>query len=607
MYGLAAILILGIGAQWLAWRLRLPSILLLLLFGFIAGPVTHFINPNALFGELLLPIVSLSVALILFEGGMSLRMRELRQVGHVVRNLVSVGMVITGVLTAIGAHFLAKLPWPLAALLASILVVTGPTVIGPLLRHVRPSGQVGPILKWEGIAIDPIGALLAVLVYEVIRAGELRGASPVIAVEILKTIFFGGSIGLFAGFLLTFLLRRLWIPDYLQSPVTLMTVAGVYVLRNWMQPESGLFAVTVMGLTLANQKWVPVHHIAEFKENLTVLLISGLFIVLAARLNLENLSHVSAGALVFVVVLIVVVRPLAVALSTLGSSLTLRERTFLALMAPRGIVAAAVSSVFAIRLREANVAGADLLVPVTFLVIIATVTLYGGIAAPLARWLGLARPGAQGFLIVGAHEFARSLASLLVAEGYVVLLVDTNRANLNAARLDGLPTLQGSALSPMVAEQVELTGIGRLLAMTPNDEVNSLAVLHFARVFGRSEVYQLAAASAAATPDPKKQVSQQLRGRLLFAGNATFAELAKRVERGAVVKKTTLTAEFDLDAYTRLHEGQSLPLMVLDPSGALTVMTGDNPPVPQVGQTIIALMYPASESIEARPAIAARG
>ena len=592
MLALVLILSLGIGAQWLAWRLRLPSILLLLLFGILAGPIFHLFDPDKLLGAALLPAVSLSVAVILFEGGMTLRAADLTHVGPTVRNLVSVGAAVTWIVSGLAARYLLALPWPLAILLGAILVVTGPTVIGPLLRHVRPVGPVGPALRWEGIVIDPIGALLAVLVFEAI-GGPLRHTAPLVAAQVARTALAGGGIGLASALFLSLLFRRFWVPDYLETPLTFVAVAAAFVGSNRLQPESGLFAVTTMGIALANQKSLVVHHIAEFKENLSILLVSSLFILLAARLDLRAVARVWPRGLAFTAVLILLARPLAVAASTAGSPLSWRERAFLAWMAPRGIVAASVSSVFALRLAGRGFADADLLLSYTFFVIVVTVIVYGLSAGPLARILGLANPGNRGVLFVGAHALARALARVLQEDGHQVLLVDTNRANIQAARLAGLPVLAASALSGFVLDKIELTGIGRLLAMTPNEEVNALAAVHFARVFGRSEVYELA------TPAPdsarKEKTPWALRGRVLFHPDMNYQALQRLLDQGYVIKKTRLTPEFDFTAFQSHHGGRAVPLLVVNEAGQAAPVTADAPATPRANQTLVTLAPPQSE------------
>jgi len=598
LLNLASIIVLGIGAQWLAWRLHLPSILLLLIFGFVVGPVTGFLDPDALIGDLLLPVVSLSVAVILFEGGLSLSIAEFRKIGSVVSNLITVGILVTWLIGTGAAHLILKLDLPLAMLLGALLVVTGPTVIVPLLRHVRPVGQVSSIAKWEGIMTDLIGAMLSVLVFEAILAGGVREAATLALMGLLKTVLLGGIVGVFGAMVMMLLLKRYWIPDFLRNSVTLMVVVSAFAVSNLLQMESGLLAVTVMGVIMANQKHVIVEHIIEFKENLRVLLISSLFILLAARLQASDLAHINFGSLAFIGVLMLIARPVSVALSTLRSKLSWRERSFLSWLAPRGIVAAAVSSIFALRLVEAGFPQAERLPPLTFLVIIVTVAIYGITASPVARWLQVSHPNPQGVLIVGAHSWARHIASALQEEGYQVLLVDTNRVNISTARMAGLSTFYASILSEYV-DEIELGGISRLIALTSNDEVNSLAALHFADIFGSAEVYQLPPESEES--ERKEPVSRGLRGRLLFGPEITYTYLDDRFVAGAVIKVTELTDEFDYDDFCALYGEPVVPLFLIDEAGNLIVFATDNPPTPQSGRTLISLVNPLEEEKSKAP------
>lgn len=608
LIGIASVIALGIGAQWLAWRIHLPSILLLLVVGFVAGPITGFLHPDELFGDLLLPVVSIAVAIILFEGGLSLSLRELREVGSVFLRLISLGALVTWGASAALAWLVFGLSPSLALLLGAILVVTGPTVIMPLLRHLRPRRRVGNTLKWEGIVIDPVGAILAVLVFEVILATSDPGeATGVAALGVLKAIGGGGAIGLVGAGGLVVALRRYWVPDFLQNPVTLMAAVLAYTAANHVQPESGLLAVTIMGVVLANQRAVTVKHIVEFKENLRVLLIAVLFIVLAARLPLASVTQIGLQALVFVGLLILVVRPLTVALCTIGSRLSWRERVFVGWMAPRGIVAAAVSSLFALRLAEAGYAGAESLVAITFAVITGTVAVYGLTAGPLARRLGVADPNPQGALIIGAQPWAQEIAQALREEGYLVRLVDDNWSQIAEARQAGLETFYVGVLQEYVFDEIDLDGVGRLLALTSNDEVNALAALHFMEVFGRSEVFQLPPPRISESEGTDQLLPKHLRGRLLFAESATCAELERRLAEGAMIKRTPLTQEFNYAAF-RDHYGQSaIPMFAVRRSGRLAVIATDVQTVPEPGDTLIALVDPVSaeDEIAAEAAVAA--
>jgi len=596
---LAGIVVLGVGAQWLAWSLKLPSILVLLVFGILVGPVAGLLAPDAVFGDLLLPIVSLSVALILYEGGLSLRLAELRSVGGTVGLLVTAGALVTWAGGAAAAWGILGLDPGLAILLGAILVVTGPTVIQPLLRHVRPRGSVGRILKWEGIVIDPIGALLSVLVFEAILSGELRGAPAHAAAAIAKTIVFGGAFGLAGAGALVLLLRKYWVPDALENAVSLMFVLAAFTASNALQEESGLFAVTLMGVAVANQKFTGIEHIIEFKENLRVLLLSSLFILLAARIDLAYLASVGVAGALFTAVLILAVRPAMVFVSTIRSNLAWREKAFLAWLAPRGIVAASVASIFALRLDHAGHDAAPALLSATFAVILGTVTVYGLTARPLARWLGLAERDPDGVLLLGADRLTRAIAERLHDLGKAVLVVDSNRAHLVPARMAGIRTYAGSVLADPFLDEVDLGGIGRLLALTPNDWVNGLASRKLARVLGGANVFQITPARAKAGTE----VSPELRaGRPLFGEEITYGDLARRISNGAEVKATPLGEEFGWDRFLEKYGAGAIPLFVVTAAGRLAVVSGDEKLEPGPGDTIVSLVTPSSdESPEPAP------
>ncbi len=572
LVGVSSIIVLGIAAQWIAAKLRLPSILLLLLGGFLAGPATGLLDPDELFGDILPTLVSLAVGIILFDGGLSLRFSEVREVRSAVRRLITVGAVVTWVVGTLAANVLLGFGWRMSLLLAAILIVSGPTVILPLLRHIRPTGKVGSVLKWEGIFIDPVGAVLAVLVFEVIVAGGERQEFTLnVLGGLLRTGVVGGAVGLGAAFLMVVLLRRFLIPNHLEIPVTLMMVVAAFAASNVLQPESGLLAVTVMGVGLANQRVTPIRHIVEFNETVGVLLTSVLFIVLAARLDLSDFDGVSGAIVAFVAVLVFVARPLATWVSTIGAGMTWRERVVVGWMAPRGIVAASVASLFALRLGQANVENAELLVPYTFATIVGTVAIYGLTAGPLARRLGVADPDPRGVLIVGAHAWAREIAASLQDAGVKVVLVPINRGELAAARLDGFQVHVGSILQEDALERVDLDGVGQVIAITHNEEFNALAGLRFMEVLGRQHVFQL---PADREPGQDNEVTHELRGRLLFGSAVTYQHLAERFRDGAVVKRTKLTDEFDLDDLRAQYDGEVTPLFVLS-GGGLDVVSQD--------------------------------
>ncbi len=536
--GIAAVIVLGTVAQWIAWRLKMPSILILLLTGFVAGPIAGWLSPDDLLGDVLFPFVSMSTALILYEGGMSLKRSELSHVGKPVRNLLTVGVFITWVLASLLAYWLLGWHWRLSALFGAILTVTGPTVIIPLLRFIRPSPQLSSILKWEGIVIDPIGALLAVLVFEALLVSDKGDPVQVAIMGIVTTIVVGGGLGYVAARILVLFFRRYWIPDFLHNPSSLMMVFTVYAISNYIQEESGLLAVTVMGAALANQKSVPIRHIIEFKEILRVVLISSLFILLAARITVDDMKLIDLSAVLFLAGLILIVRPLTVFLSTIGTTLKWQDKVFLSWMAPRGIVAAAVTSIFAIKLEQNNIEQAGEMVPVMFAVIVGTVALYGISAGFLGRVLGVAGDqDPQGVIIVGGHYWARVLGKILQDNKIRVQMIDTNPYHVTACRMLDFPSIQGNILDEGVQEELDLSTTGRLMALTSNDEVNSLAALRFTELFGRGEVYQISPYSDQGVTKDKNQVPRELRGRCLFDHALTYSAFSRRFAEGADIRK----------------------------------------------------------------------
>jgi NhaP-type Na+/H+ or K+/H+ antiporter len=586
LLALGGIITVGMAAQWLAWRIRQPSIFILLVAGFLVGPVLGLINPDELLGDALFPMVSLAVAIILFEGGLSLDIAELRQVGRVVRNLISIGALVTWVTSSFLAFFLLGLPADIAALLGAILVVTGPTVVIPMLRNIRPSAKVASAAKWEGIVNDPTGAILAVLTFDVVIAGGLAGGVWAATSGIVRSIAAGGVAGLLGAGLIVLLLRRYWVPDFLQSPVTLGVVLTAFTFADVASPESGLLAVTIMGSALASQRLVSVRHIVQFKENLRVLLIASLFVLLAARLPLDDPTYRDAGAMVFFGALVLVVRPLAVAASTWRSDLNWRERIFLCFMAPRGIVAAAVASVFSIELVESGRPAGEQLAPIMFLVIVGTVALYGLTAGPAARVLGVASSSPQGVLFLGASRIVREMAHALHRLGIQVVLLDSNWRNIAAARQGGLNAFHGNVLSERTLETLNIDGVGYLLAATPNDEVNALGSLHLSELFARSNTYQLAPQEKAGLND----VPQHLRSRILFGPETTYAKLQERLERGATVKSTDLTDDSSFEAFKGRYRDVATPLFIVSSKRALTIVEAGQKLSPKAGSTVISLV-----------------
>ena len=590
---------LGAAAQWLAWRMGLPAILPLLVVGFLLGPVFGLVTPTDFVSEdLLFPAVSLAVGLILFEGGLTLRFSELREIQGVVRRLVSLGALVTWLGATAAAHYVVGLNPGLSFLFGALVMVTGPTVIGPLLRIVRPTPKVGNVLKWEGILIDPIGAMVAVLVFEYLVTFNRSEALGQVGLIFLRFVGVGGLTGVLGGLLLAFVLLRRQIPDYLVNFVSLALVFLVFAVSNTFAEESGLLATTIMGIILANRHVPNINNLLSFKEDLTILFISLLFIVLAANIELDTLLRVlNLSTLLLLVALMLVVRPLSIFISTIGSDFTFKEKLYLSWIAPRGIVAAAVSSLFASKLASEGATDAAVLVPLVFTVIVGTVLLNSLTAKPVARWLGIAEPEPQGFLIMGAHPFARRIAEFLKSEGANVLLSDTNWQNVSAARVDGLDAYYGSLLSERSDEELHLSGIGKLLALTSNDEANALAALKYTREFDSLSVFQLKPGRTS----ERAQLGDESRGRLLFHKGVTYAELSHLFSRGAKLKKTNITERFNMADFEAVHGNNYVAMFVINASG-VQVLTEEAPAQEMSGTLVALVLEPEPEEVLAATA-----
>jgi NhaP-type Na+/H+ or K+/H+ antiporter len=594
LIALAGIGLIGITSQWLSWWLKLPAILFLLLGGIVAGPLTGWLDPDALFGDLLFPFISLAVAVILFEGSLTLKFEQIKGLQQVVRNLVSIGILVTWTITTIATYLLLDVGWELALLFGAVTVVTGPTVIIPMLRTVRPNARLTNILRWEGIVIDPLGALLAVLVFDFIISGQGSDALEHTLLGFGTILLVGIVMGALPGYLFGLLLRHHLLPEYLHNLTTLTLVFAVFVSSNLIAPESGLLAVTVLGLWLANMKDVHIQDILSFKESLSLLFISGLFVLLAARLDMHALRELGWPALYVFLAIQFIARPLKVLVSTFGSNLNWRERTLLAWMAPRGIVAAAVAALFALGLQQQGVANANLLVPLTFMVIIGTVVLQSATSRFLARLLDVAEPDPRGFLIIGANPVARTIGKALMEQEYNVLLTDTTWENIRAARMAGLPTYYGNPISAHADQYLDLVGIGRMLALSPVADVNVLAGLRFRREFGQSSIYALQTAQEKDAPE-KLKAAQQHRGYLLFGEDITFSKLSSLISQGAEIHDTHLGEDFGFEDFQQQYGHRAIPLFAIDPRGRIQVFVANGKMVPQADWTILSLIEPTED------------
>ncbi len=566
MLAIALIGILGSMAQWLAWWLKLPSILLLLLLGIVLGkPVTGIIDPDLLFGDLLFPMVSLAVSVILFEGALTLNFRQIRGLESVVRRMVTVGMVVTWLTIALATHWLLDLPWLLSLLFGSLVVVTGPTVIVPMLRILKLNKKVSNVLRWEGIVIDPLGALLAVLVFNFIISSQQGAAGLVdVALDFGWILLVGGFLGALAGAFMGMVLRRHWLPEYLHNVFTLTLVFAVFAVSDVLAHESGLLTVTVMGMWLANSKNTPIEDILNFKESLTLLLISGLFIILAARLDLEQFLQIGWGSVVLFLVIQFVARPLKILVSTWGSDLTIQEKAVLSWIAPRGIVAAAVSALFALKLEQQGYSEADLLVSLTFMVIIGTVVFQSATAGFLANKLGVANSESKGILMVGSNPVAIAIAEALNKHGFECLLSDSHWRYIKEARMKDIKTYYGNVVSEHADQHLDLIGVGKMIAVSMNSDLNLLAAARYKNEFGLANIFVLNNEEKN-KDESKHAVSKEGKARHLFSKDVSYAKLASLLAQGAQIKTTLLTEEFGHEAYMAAHGKLVIPMFGISP------------------------------------------
>ena len=508
MLELASIIILGIIAQWFAWRTRIPAIAPLIVTGLAVGPLAQLwtadhekliapiydpVNQTGLFPQqYLFYFVSLAIGIILFEGGLTLKRKELREVGPVIGRLISLGSLVTFVGAGLGAHFIMNLNWSISFLFASLIIVTGPTVIAPILQNIPLNRNVSTVLKWEGILIDPIGALMAVLVYEFILSGEggFEFTSHAF-IQFVQIVLTGLALGTIAALFLQFMLKRELVPHFLLNVFTLALVLLVFVFSDALAHESGLLTVVVMGVVLGNLDVPRLREILYFKESLSVLLISILFILLAAHIDLKDLKLLLNWNCFWIFIFVVFfLRPLGVLWSTKGSSLHFREKMFISWVGPRGIVAAGIASLFGIRL-VGVIPQAEYITPLVFLIVLGTVLLNASTARMMAKLLKVTQASSSGILFVGANKGARVIANYLMGKGRHVVLIDSSESNVQRAIDEGLEAFNANVYNDTLEEEIDLVDMGYLLAMTSSADVNEYAARRLKKLFGENGTFRL--------------------------------------------------------------------------------------------------------------------
>lgn len=577
MIELAGILILGILAQWLAWRIKVPAILPLIIIGLLVGPVatyltpdhTKLINTDHIFqGHLLFDFVSLAVGIILFEGGLTLKYREVKKLGSAILKIILIGSLITLAGATWAVHHFMDIEWKIALLFGSLVIVTGPTVIRPILNNVRPNQNISTVLKWEGVLIDPLGAFIAILIYEFIISDH--GNITVHALlNFSLTVLSGGSTGLGMALLISFLLKRNLIPAYLRNVIILGLVITAFAISDLLHAESGLLAVTLLGMVLSNDNTTEIKSIIHFKEDITVILISILFIMLSSRINVEDLQHLGWNSIIVFCFIVFILRPVSIFISTINSKLTLKEKLFISWISPRGIVSAGVASIFTLRLTDptthigdlsvAEIEHAKILLPLTFLIIVGTVVIQGSTAKAVAKKLNVLKDHPKGIVFISANEISRFLAEFLHKNKIPVLLTDTSDSNLRATKLLNLPYYEGSLLIDKEFEEADLSEYGQVMCMTSSTEVNILACKILTSEFDKENTFRLTSTKELELGDSFAHAKN-----ILFDGSVDFIELTQIIRTEPEIHRLAFPTFETMKAYLKAHKKDIIPLFIVD-------------------------------------------
>ncbi len=595
MLELGGIIILGILAQWFAWKFKIPAILPLILIGLLVGPIyaeffsddgTKWIEPvwngkKGLFpGEGLYDFVSLAISIILFEGGLTLKSHEVKNVGPVITKLITIGSAITFFGAGIVAHYTFNLSWELSFLFAGLIIVTGPTVITPILRNIPLKKDVSAVLKWEGILIDPIGALVAVLVFEFISVGGGGGFTKTALIEFGKILLFGTTFGFTFAHALAFAINKKFIPHYLLNVVSLSTVLLVFVESEIFAHESGLLAVVVMGMVLANSKLQNLKELLYFKESLSVLLISILFILLAANIDIEDLLLLYnwQTAILFAVV-VFVIRPLAVFLSTKGSSLKFNEKLFISWVGPRGIVAAGIASLFGEKLIKQGVEGAEYITPLVFMIVLGTVLLNATTARLFAKIVGVFLRKSEGILIVGASKISRLLGHYLESNGRHVVLIDSNETNIRKSKELGLEAINTNIYSDQLMDNIELNDVGYLMALTGSPDINKYAINKFSKQFGENGSFRLVT-----TEEMNDHTNNPKEG--LFSHTDDYNTLIQATNKYPSIQEIELKHKEHYQKLVEITNSDKdiIPLFIKDDNDELHIISAHNKEIDSIGK-----------------------
>ncbi|HLR70942.1 MAG TPA: sodium:proton antiporter [Pseudogracilibacillus sp.] len=583
--------VLGIGSQWLAWKYNLPAIVIMSIAGLLIGPIFGIMNPEASFGNLYDPIISVAVAIILFEGSLNLSFKELKGLGKPVFRIATIGALIAWILGSLTAHYMAGLSWEVSFVIGGLFIVTGPTVIMPLLRQSKLKPRPAKILKWEGIIVDPIGVLLAVFAFEIITFLTSEKDGTTLLLFFMASIF-AMFFGWFCGRATGWMFETGYIPEFLKSPVVFAVVIFCFTLPDEVIHGTGLLSVTAMGMTLANTGINSLNDFRHFKENVSILLISGIFIMLAASLKLETIMQIfNWHILSYVLFMMFAVRPLSIFLSTIGSGLSLQEKSLVGWIAPRGIVALTVSSYFATILEDAGYQDAGILTTLTFALVFFTVVAHGFSIGPLAKKLHLSLEGKPGILIVGSNPFTVDLAKSFLKNELPVLIVDSSWENLRYARNAGIPFYHGEILSEQIEYNLDTIPYDYIIAATNYHSYNSLVCTTFMPEYGRTNVFKVDVAE----DKNNKDIVSRVGGRSLCKEEISLDDLNDKISNGYLFRRTKLTGQFDYQQYKEDKDEESVFLYFIKPTGQIYFYAADMRVRPTIGDTIISLTPPSKE------------
>ena len=592
LIGIASTFGAGMLAQWVAWRFRLPAIVLLFSLGLIFGPGLGILHPSETMGWMFRPLVSLLVALVVFEGGMALDFRQLREAGEGVARLTMLALPINWVLGSLAAHYVAHLEWGTSMLFGAIVVVTGPTVVLPLLRSAKLQPRVAAFLRWEAIVNDPLGAILAAVVLQLmlLRADVHAGVFFTHTLpDLLGAIAVALSAGILPAYLIRYLFTRDLMPEILKTPMLISMALVVFSLCNLEMGGAGLMAVTIFGMALANLQIPGLTELRRMKESLVVLVVSVLFIMLTADLHRDVLAQLSIPIFALTVVVLFVVRPLGIFLSTLGTSMPWKEKLFVGWIAPRGIVAAAVAGEAGVSLKEAGYQSADLIMPAVFAVIAVTMILHGFSLAPLARRLKLTLSNDPAIAILGSSGWSINFASCLRKAGVPVLLVDNRSSALLPATRQDIPVLRAELLSQHGQESLEERPADYLIATTADGIYNGMVCGHLAPTMGRQRVYQIS--PGVARLDFYHGLSRDARGKVLGEPAWNYTLFDTLFDQGWRFSATEATEE---SASMFGNDENRLDVLVVRRDGGILIRSAEDndKAVPQPGDYMISMVPP---------------